>query len=241
MVSPERILAQTGDVEEQINLPPIAKESPVYPKLDTDLNQLAQGFRSMPQSDATQARTMEQATEPILVTFYVDPEKADDVRRYLEDNGVFVRNAGEDYIEAHVPPLMLGTASEQPGVLRVDAVVPPQPSQSETRVVSQGVGLHGADAWHDVGYRGMASRLASLMLVLMGSVNYNKPVNCLPTWWPVATSPKPAHRPLASRTVRRMAIMVWPLRKRLRTSRLTQLCTWRIHTRQATCRTRPDG
>ena len=154
VASSERVLAQTDYVEEQINLPPIAKEPPVYPNLDTHLNQLAQGFGSMPQSDGTDARTIEQASEPILVTFYVEPEKADDVRQYLEDNGIFVRNAGDDYIEAHVPPSVLGTASEQPGVLRVDTVVPPRPSQSETRVVSQGVGLHGADAWHNVGYRG---------------------------------------------------------------------------------------
>ena len=49
---------------------------------------------------------------------------------------------------------MLPAASERPGVLRVDTVTPPRPAQSRTRVISQGVGLHGADAWHNAGYRG---------------------------------------------------------------------------------------
>ena len=90
----------------------------------------------------------------MLVTFYVAADRLDDVRQYLEDNGIFVRNVGEDYIEAHVPPGLLGAASEQPGVLRVDTVIPPRPTQSQTRVISQGVGLHGADAWHSAGYQG---------------------------------------------------------------------------------------
>ena len=78
----------------------------------------------------------------------------DDVREYLEENDIFVRNVGEDYIEAHVPPSQLGAASEQPGVLRVDTVVPPRSQQTQSKVISQGVGLHGADAWHNAGYRG---------------------------------------------------------------------------------------
>ncbi|MCY4416323.1 MAG: S8 family serine peptidase [Chloroflexi bacterium] len=49
---------------------------------------------------------------------------------------------------------MLGAASEQPGVLRVDTVIPPRRLQSQTRVISQGVGLHGADVWHNAGYGG---------------------------------------------------------------------------------------
>ena len=94
------------------------------------------------------------AAEPVLVTFYIDPDYVGDVREYLEENGVFVRNVGEDYIEAHVPPGLLGDASELPGVLRVDTVIPPRPAQTRENVASQGVGLHGAEAWHDAGVPG---------------------------------------------------------------------------------------
>jgi len=84
----------------------------------------------------------------------------DGVREYLEDNGIFVRNVGEDYIEAHVPPSQLGAASEQAGVLRVDTVIPalpPRPTSSNRAnpaVISDGVNIHGADAWHGAGFRG---------------------------------------------------------------------------------------
>ena len=37
----------------------------------------------------------------------------------------------EDYIEAYVPVTLLGRVSEQPGVLRVRAIVPPQPARSD--------------------------------------------------------------------------------------------------------------
>ena len=66
----------------------------------------------------------------MLVTFYVLPEHINALREYLETNGVFVRNVGDDYVEAHVPPSLLAPASEQPGVLRVDTVIPPRSTQS---------------------------------------------------------------------------------------------------------------
>ena len=154
VVSRERIHAQTDSVQEQKDLPPIAKDPQAYPNLDSNLNRLAQDFADTPQSDDAASRSTNRSAEPALVTFYVEPDKVDAVRQYLEDNSVFVRNVGDDYIEAHVPPSLLGAASEQPGVLRMDTVLPPRRSQSRNRVVSQGVGIHGADAWHNVGYRG---------------------------------------------------------------------------------------
>ena len=94
----------------------------------------------------------------MLVTFYIEPEQVAAVRQFLEDNDVFVRNVGEDWIEAHVPPALLPAASEMPGVRRVDTVIPPQP-QSLGRVVSQGVELHQADAWHRMGYDGQGVKV----------------------------------------------------------------------------------
>ena len=150
----DRVSLQIDDVQEQVNLPPIAKEPPAYPNLDSHLNELAEDSAGVHQPSDAQQRTTEQDAEPVLVTLYVEPEQVGDVQQYLEDNGIFVRNVGADYIEAHIPPSMLGAASEQPGVLRVDTVIPPRRLQSHTRAISQGVGLHGADVWHDVGYSG---------------------------------------------------------------------------------------
>ena len=51
-----------------------------------------------------------------------------------------------------MPVTLLGQLSEQPGVIRVREIIPPQPAYGN--VTSQGVLPHGATAWHDAGYRG---------------------------------------------------------------------------------------
>lgn len=152
--SAERVSAHPHDSQEEIDLPPIAKEPSRYPNLDSNLNRLAEKSPTTRRAANANSESSGQVAEPVLVTFYVDADHLDDVKQYLEDNGIYVRNVGEDYIEAHVPPLLLGAASEQPGVLSVDTVIPPRPAQSRGNVISQGVGLHGADAWHNAGYRG---------------------------------------------------------------------------------------
>ena len=143
--APERVFSQPADNEMQIDLPPVTKQPPAHPNLDANLNRLveqAQTASSQPNSadGSGESNGTGSAADPVLVTFYVEPEHVAAVRQYLEDNDVYVRNVGEDYIEAHVPPLLLPAASEQTGVLRVDTVIPPQPAQSQSRVISQGVG-----------------------------------------------------------------------------------------------------
>ena len=149
-----RIFAQPDDVQEDFELPPVEKEPLTYPNMDSHLNRLVEETESTRRETTSDAEQTTQSVEPMLVTFYVLPERINALREYLEANGVFVRNVGDDYIEAHVPLLLLSPASEQPGVLRVDTVIPPRSTQSRDRVISQGVGLHGADAWHNAGYRG---------------------------------------------------------------------------------------
>ena len=125
------------------------------------MNQLVEEASTVDQRDAGQQPNTTDSTgggsapagEPVLVTFYIDLEQLAAVQQYLEDNDVFIRNVGEDWIEAHVPPALLPAAFERPGVRRVDTVIPPQP-QSLGSVVSQGVELHQADAWHRMGFRG---------------------------------------------------------------------------------------
>jgi len=158
--TPEGVSPQTDGPKEQTDLPPLPpKEPPQYPNLDSNLNRLAEVASSTLTPAGTGSAQSSQDDEPVLVTFYTEVGRVEDVREYLEDNGIFVRNVGEDYIEAHVPPSQLGAASEQPGVLRVDAVVPalpPRPTSANPNpaVISDGVGIHGADAWHGAGFRG---------------------------------------------------------------------------------------
>ena len=156
---PERVFAQPEPIQEETGLPPVEKDPPDYPNLDSNLNRLAQVAAGAPRPANADGQGSGRAAEPVLVTFYIDPDYVGDMREYLEENGVFVRNVGEDYIEAHVPPGLLGAASERPGVLRVDTVIPPQPAQTRENVASQGVSLHGAEAWHDAGYRGNSVRV----------------------------------------------------------------------------------
>ena len=165
--APERVPAQQDDNDEEgIDLPPIVKVPPKHPNLDSNLNRLVEEAETGARSDAGQQPSTTDsagggaalASDPVLVTFYIEPEQVAAVREFLEDNDVFIRNVGEDWIEAHVPPALLPAASERPGVRRVDTVIPPQP-QSLGRVVSQGVELHQADAWHRMGYRGQGVKV----------------------------------------------------------------------------------
>ena len=64
----------------------------------------------------------------VAVTIYLSGS-VDDLVAYLEENGGDPRNVGEDYIEAYVPVTLLGAASEQPGVIRVREIVPPEPDR----------------------------------------------------------------------------------------------------------------
>ena len=164
---PERVPAQQDvNDEEGVDLPPIVKVPPKHPNLDSNLNRLVEeaetgtqlGAGQQPSSTDSAGGGAAPASDPVLVTFYIEPEQVAAVREFLEDNDVFIRNVGEDWIEAPVPPALLPAASERPGVRRVDTVIPPQP-QSLGSVVSQGVELHQADAWHRMGYRGQGVKV----------------------------------------------------------------------------------
>ncbi len=165
--APERVPAQAADNDEEAaGLPPVTKTPPQYPNLDSNLNRLVEEAETVAQQDPGQQPSTTgsagggaaSAGEPVLVTFYIEPDQVAAVRQFLEDNDVFVRNVGEGYIEAHILPALLPAASELPGVRRVDTVIPPQP-QSLGDVVSQGVALHQADAWHQMGYRGQGVKV----------------------------------------------------------------------------------
>lgn len=89
----------------------------------------------------------------VAVTFRInDPSKVAALTRFLRENGGDPRNVGEDYVEAYVPAALLVQASKQPGVRRMQAIMPPQPKRGPT--TSQGVTVHGAPLWHALGFTG---------------------------------------------------------------------------------------
>ena len=96
--------------------------------------------------------------ESVAVTIYLSGN-VDDVVQFLEDNGGDPRNVGEDYIEAYVPVTLLGQLSEQPGVIRVREIIPPQPGQSTQRVAGHGPAAHLSAAWNQAGYSGQGVKV----------------------------------------------------------------------------------
>ena len=98
-----------------------------YPNLGSNLDQLV---ASVEEGETSAKEAAEDAPvhqeASVAVTIYLSGN-LDDVVKFLEDNGGSSRNVGGDYIEAYVPVTLLGPVSEQPGVLRVRAITPPQP------------------------------------------------------------------------------------------------------------------
>ena len=98
-----------------------------YPRLDSTLNGVVEDYevrRSSARSAASQAPV--HSASSVAVTVYIGANVSA-VRSFLKNNGADPRNVGEDYIEAYVPVTLLGQLSQQPGVLRVEAIVGPKP------------------------------------------------------------------------------------------------------------------
>ncbi len=108
--------------------PPLPEKGELkYPNLGSRLDGLVASVeaRETTAQDAA-ADTPVHSGESVAVTIYLSGN-VDEVVAFLEDNGGDPRNAGEDYIEAYVPVPLLGAVSEQPGVIRVREIIPPQP------------------------------------------------------------------------------------------------------------------
>ena len=107
--------------------PPIPDKGELkYPNLGSRLDQLVTSVeaRETTAEQAASSAAMHSGAS-VAVTFYLSGG-VDEVVAFLQENGGDPRNVGEDYIEAYVPVTLLGTASEQPGVLRVREIVPPE-------------------------------------------------------------------------------------------------------------------
>ena len=140
-----------------------------YPQLGSNLDQLVrvveEGKTTAEEAAADSSGAPRE--ESVVVTIYLSAN-VDDVVGFLEDNGGDPRNVGEDYIEAYVPVSLLGPVSEQPGVIRVREIVPPQPAQSTPQVAGHGPAAHLSAAWNQAGYTGRGVKVGIIDLSFKG-------------------------------------------------------------------------
>ena len=113
------------------NLPTLPEKPELkYPNLGSSLDHMVASVEEggLSAKEAAEDAPVHQEAS-VAVTIYLSGN-VDEVVKFLEDNGGSTRNVGEDYIEAYVPVSLLGQVSEQPGVIRVREIAPPEPAQS---------------------------------------------------------------------------------------------------------------
>ena len=148
-----------GDEDMDQALPIPEKADLKYPNLGSHLDQLVTRVEEgeFSAQDAAEDTAMH-LEESVAVTIYLSGN-VDDVVAFLEDNGGDPRNVGEDYIEVYVPVTLLGQLSEQPGVIRVREIVPPEPDQVAQRIAGHGPAAHLSAAWNQDGYSGQGIKV----------------------------------------------------------------------------------
>ena len=146
--------------DDDVSSAAIPEKTPLkYPNLGSHLNQLAAGVEAGRATAAEAAgETAMHREESVAVTIHLSGN-VNEVVTFLRDNGGDPRNVGEDYIEAYVPVTLLGPVSEQPGVIRVREIAPPQPAQLTQQIIGHGPAAHGSAAWNQAGYNGQGIKV----------------------------------------------------------------------------------
>lgn len=121
---------RTGETDGEDQAPAIPEKGELtYPNLGSRLDELVASVEAgeiTAEQAASGAALYSGAS--IAVTIYLSGG-VDGVVAFLEENGGDPRNVGEDHIEAYVPVILLGAASQQPGVIQVREIVPPEPDR----------------------------------------------------------------------------------------------------------------
>ena len=145
-----------------------AKPTLTYPNLGSALNQLVSNVQEgrMSASEAAGGASISSGGS-VAVTIHLSGYVSE-LETFLGDNGGDVRNVGSDYIEAYVPVTLLGPVSEQPGVLRVREIIPPQPTQLTQQVIGHGPAVHGSMPWNEAGYGGQGVKIGVIDLSFRG-------------------------------------------------------------------------
>ena len=140
----------------QEQAPPLPEKTGLkFPNLGSGLDQLVSSVEEgVTSAETAHAQSPVHRERSVAVTIHLSGH-VDDIVTFLQDNGGDPRNVGEDFIETYVPVTLLGPVSEQPGVIRVREIIPPEPAQSAPAAVAgHGSQPHGAAAWFQAGYAG---------------------------------------------------------------------------------------
>ncbi|MDE0115753.1 MAG: hypothetical protein OXT07_03945, partial [bacterium] len=140
-----------------------AEAEVVFPNLGSSLSALAVASAAPAMGDAAmdgaitgpllpEGANSTLTSEPVLLTIQLDANRQE-VLEFLDDNGVTPANVVGDYLEAYVPPTLLGALAQQTGVSRVRESPPPFDDRG-TRTPSSALSAHGAATWHLNDYTG---------------------------------------------------------------------------------------
>ena len=153
-------IPRSGETTVDNQAPPIPEKAELnYPNLGSHLDQLVASVEAgQATAQGAASNSPLYSGELVAVTIHLSGN-VDDVVQFLDDHGGDPRNVGEDYIEAYVPVTLLGRLSEQPGVIRVREIVPPQPGQSAQRIAGHGPAAHLSRAWNQAGYSGQGVKV----------------------------------------------------------------------------------
>ncbi|MDE3000995.1 MAG: leucine-rich repeat domain-containing protein [Gemmatimonadota bacterium] len=126
-----------------------------HPKVGSALDELIAGVEAgaISEEEAAQQTPLYRG-KSVAVTIYVS-SNVDGLVNLLEANEVSPRNAGEDYIEAFVPVLLLRDISGLAGVQHVRPIIVSQPPQAgPQRINGDGPAVHGSLDWNEAGLNG---------------------------------------------------------------------------------------
>ena len=144
-------------LSEDIQLPP----KPKYPRLDSQLNRMVEQLSWRSADAIADGAPLYQGTS-VAVSIRLSGNVSN-VSAFLGQGGGIVANVGTDYIEAYVPVPLLVTLEGQPGVLRVETIIPPRPD-----VTSQGTTVHGSPIWNTGGFTGAGVKVGIIDVGFVG-------------------------------------------------------------------------
>lgn len=142
---------------------------PKYDNMTSLLNEAVEQYESGALTARAAASTIPlHQEESVEVTFHIEEAYVRAVWDYLQANDIPAREPQKDehFIEAEVPVSLLADASQQAGVIKVKPITPNQPAQGT--IGGQGATAHGADAWHDAGFKGQGVKVGVLDLGFEG-------------------------------------------------------------------------
>lgn len=143
------------------NIPQASK--PAFGRLATPLSQLAEMALVDPQRALTFARDNIARAQGVTIPVSIRLNDGAQPFEALGRLGALVVNQGSRTVEAYVPVQALAALANEASVQRVDPIYPVMP-----RVVSQGVSVHGASAWHAAGLTGQGAKVGVIDIGFIG-------------------------------------------------------------------------